>query len=366
MRVRVENLTKVFKPRRSEVVRAIDNMSIEVDESEFVVILGPSGSGKTTLLRCIAGLERPDEGEIYIDGKLVFSSKKGVWVPPERRGVKMVFQGYALWPHMTVFDNVAYPLRTGRMRGDSIPTEVHKALELVGCGGLERRYPSQLSGGQQQRVAVARAIVGGSSVVLFDEPLSAVDARVREELRRELVRLQKDLNFASVYITHDQTEASMMGHRVAVLADGKILRIAAPRELYDKPDSLFVAEFMGAANRFEPAGQLARLDDDRVRVPLAFGDIETTSHANGKELDDYVVILRPERCRITRVAPATDHPNTWQARVEQALFLGFCTEYLVRAGDALFYVRSMERVEHEEGADVWLSIEPDDVHLVSR
>jgi iron(III) transport system ATP-binding protein len=366
MRIQVKNLTKVFKPRRGEAVRAVDNMSIDVDDAEFLVILGPSGSGKTTLLRCIAGLERADEGEISIDGKLVFSSEKRVWVPPERRNVKMVFQSYALWPHMTVFENVAYPLRTARVRGETVRTEVLKALELVGCGGLDRRYPGQLSGGQQQRVAVARSIVGGSSVVLFDEPLSAVDARVREELRRELVRLQKELGFASVYITHDQTEAAMMGHRVAVLADGKLLRIAAPRELYDSPNSVFVAEFMGAANRFDPVGEVSKASEDRVRVPLVFGEIEAAYHANGSAPDNVVVILRPERCRITPATPPTGHGNIWEAEIEEAMFLGFCTEYLVRAGDASLYVRSMERRTYEEGAKVWLSIEPDDVHLVPR
>jgi iron(III) transport system ATP-binding protein len=366
MKIQVQNLTKVFKPRRGEVVHAVDDVSIEVDDAEFLVILGPSGSGKTTLLRCIAGLERADYGEIHIDGRCVFSAEKRVWVPPERRGVNMVFQSYALWPHMTVFDNVAYPLRTKRRRSEPIRDEVERALSLVGCGGLEQRYPGQLSGGQQQRVAVARAIVGGNSVVLFDEPLSAVDARVREELRHELVRLQKELGFASIYITHDQTEASMMGHRVAVLADGKIRQLDSPREVYERPNSLFVAEFMGAANRYEPLSseQFEKLGDGVVRVPLAFGTIDAKVSPDLNGHAEVVVIFRPERCRVTAERPADSSANVWECTVEQSLFLGFCTEYQVQVNGVRLLVRSMERRTLPEQTTAWLSIDPDDVHLV--
>lgn len=363
MRIKVENLTKVFKPLRAEAVRAVDGVSIDVGDSEFLVILGPSGSGKTTLLRCIAGLERADEGEIFIDGKLVFSAAKGVWVPPERRGVNMVFQSYALWPHMTVADNVAYPLKTRRVRGAQLHAEVERVLTLVGCGGLGRRYPSQLSGGQQQRVAVARAIVGGNKVVLFDEPLSAVDARVRDELRRELVNVQRELEFASVYITHDQTEASMMGHRVAVMSDGKIRRVAPPREIYEDPNSLFVAEFMGATNRFRPVNGAHRsAEEGHVRLALDFGEIEAIT---GLDLDAHsgvVAIFRPERCRISIERPSEG--NVWECVVEESNFLGFCTEYQVRVKDSLVIVRSMARNVLGEGTRAWLAIDPADVHIV--
>lgn len=365
MRIQVKNLTKVFKPRRGESVHAVDSVSIDVDDAEFLIILGPSGSGKTTLLRCIAGLERADEGEIYIDGRLVFSADKRVWVPPDRRGLNMVFQSYALWPHMSVFDNVAYPLRTKRMRGKAVTEEVERALSLVGCGGLEQRYPGQLSGGQQQRVAVARSIVGGNSVVLFDEPLSAVDARVREELRHELVRLQKELGFASVYITHDQTEASMMGHRVAVLANGRIRQIASPREVYERPNSIFVAEFMGAANRFEAASsQVEKTDDGFVRVPLAFGKIDGRPSLELNGSSDVVVIFRPERCRVTRERPLAGSVNVWECTVDQSLFLGFCTEYQIQVDGVRVLVRSMERNTMREKTTAWLSVDPDDVLVI--
>ena len=365
MRIQIRNLTKVFKPAQGEAVRAVDDVSLEVEDAEFLVILGPSGSGKTTLLRCVAGLERADQGEILIDGRLVFSSEKRVWVPPERRGVKMVFQSYALWPHMTVFENVAYPLRTQKMRGDPLRVEVERALKLVGCAELGRRYPAQLSGGQQQRVAVARAIVGGNRVVLFDEPLSAVDARVRDDLRRELVAVHKELGFASIYITHDQTEASMMGHRVAVMADGKIQQIAPPREIYDGPNSVFVAEFMGAANRFDPTGALQEKSaEGLVGVTTPFGEISARPRPEFDGDAPVVVIFRPERCRITLERPDDDPTNTWPCTVDASHFLGFCTEYQVRVNDSRILVRSMARMILEEGTTAWLSIDPDDVHLV--
>jgi iron(III) transport system ATP-binding protein len=366
LRIQVKNLTKIFKPLRGEAVVAVDDVSVDVEDSEFLVILGPSGSGKTTLLRCIAGLERADQGEIIIDGRLVFSAERGVWMPPERRGVKMVFQSYALWPHMTVFENVAYPLRAQRMRGQGVHDEVDKCLRLVGCGGLGRRYPGQLSGGQQQRVAVARAIVGGNRVVLFDEPLSAVDARVRDELRRELVNVQRELGFASVYITHDQTEASMMGHRVAVMSDGKIRRIAPPREIYEDPNSLFVAEFMGATNRFDPTSSShEKTPDGLVRVATEFGEVNARTALELGGDAPFVVIFRPERCRISSERPAEIvDGNLWQCVVERSHFLGFCTEYQVRVNDSLILARSMARTTLEEGAKAWLSIDADDVHLV--
>jgi iron(III) transport system ATP-binding protein len=197
----------MFRTKRGEHV-ALDNVSIDIGAGEFVVLLGPSGCGKTTLLRCIAGLERPDSGEILIDGKVVFSSAKGIELPPEKRNLGMVFQSYALWPHMAVFKNVAYPLRSGRRAGvEEVQQRVTEALTRVGLESYAMSYPGQLSGGQQQRVARARAIVATPGLVLFDEPLSNLDAKVRERLRVELLALQRGIGFASLYVTHDQIEA---------------------------------------------------------------------------------------------------------------------------------------------------------------
>ena len=204
-RIQISNVTKRFRRAGGKVIVPVDNISLTVDENELVVLLGPSGCGKTTLLRCVAGLERPDEGEIIVDGRVVFSSAKGIFVPPDQRRISMIFQSYALWPHMTVAQNVGYPLEGRKLSKAEIGERVSRALELVGIGGLEAQYPGRISGGQQQRVALARALVSNSSVVLFDEPLSNVDAQVRSQLRFELKRMQRQIVYSALYFTHDQT-----------------------------------------------------------------------------------------------------------------------------------------------------------------
>jgi iron(III) transport system ATP-binding protein len=363
VRISVRGLRKTFRPERGQDVTAVDRISIDVEDGEFLVILGPSGSGKTTLLRCIAGLERADEGEIEVDGQLVYSSTKRVWVPPERRRISMVFQSYALWPHMNVFENVAYPLRTKGVAAGKVRDRVQAALDLVGCGSLGRRHPGQLSGGQQQRVAVARAIVDDSRVVLFDEPLSSVDARVRDELRRELVALQRELGFSSVYITHDQTEAIVLAHRVAILANGNILQVATPRDLYTKPNSEYVAEFMGAANRFD--GKVEATDDRGTVVRGPFGGVVASGDQEVFRIGDRVtVIFRPEYARLA-ITQQPENINSWPCHVERALFMGFCTEYVLKVQDGIILLRTMERQVFAEGTSGWITVDPDDVRLVS-
>lgn len=221
-RIRVTNLVKHFRRRDGSEVRAIDDISLTVGPGEFLVLLGPSGCGKTTLLRSLAGREQPDQGRIELDGKTVFSADEAILVPPERRRVPMMFQAYALWPHLTAFENVAFPLRaqSKRLRGrkdDEVRERVMAMLERVQCGHLSQQYPGSISGGQQQRIALARALVSDHPVVFFDEPLSNVDARVREELRLQLFDLQRAIGFSAVYVTHDQSEALALADRVAVL-----------------------------------------------------------------------------------------------------------------------------------------------------
>ncbi|MDE3078339.1 MAG: ABC transporter ATP-binding protein, partial [Chloroflexota bacterium] len=235
-RVAVRNLTKVYHTRRGPVL-ALDNVSLEIAAGEILVLLGPSGCGKTTLLRCIAGLERPDSGELYVQGRPVFSSSTHVWLPPERRQLSMVFQSYALWPHMTVFENVAYPLRNVKVPAAEVRERTEAVLGVVGLGAYAPAYPGQLSGGQQQRVALARAIVANEGVVLFDEPLSNLDAKVRERLRVDLLALQRDIGFSALYVTHDQTEATALGDRIAVMSTGRMAQSGTPVEIYDRPSS---------------------------------------------------------------------------------------------------------------------------------
>ena len=363
MRVEVHGVSKIYRSR-GESVRAVDSLSIGVADGEMLVLLGPSGSGKTTLLRCIAGLEVPDEGEISIEGRLVYSSMSGVWVPPEKRGIGMVFQGYALWPHMTAYENVAYPLQSRGVAASAIRERVSNALALVGCSALERRHPSELSGGQQQRIALARAVVGGSSVILFDEPLSSVDARVREDLRHEIVSLQRDLGFSAIYITHDQTEAMAIGHRIAVLDDGRIAQIATPKELYDIPATSRVAEFVGVTNHL--AGEIVGEDGTWTVVETELGTMRAKNGANDfPRATRVTVVNRPDNCRIV-TGPVTESEwNRWPCRIEQSIFLGYCTEYLVQVRETVVAVRSDHAVVGETEANYWLEIDPEHLLIVA-
>ena len=274
--VRVENLVKRYRRRDGETVKAVDGISLTVHEGELVVLLGPSGCGKTTLLRCVAGLEQPDSGHVSVHGRTLFADGGRVSVPVEKRQLSMVFQSYALWPHMTVFDNVAFPLRNRRTPRAEIQRRVKRALEKVGVGDLVSSYPSQISGGQQQRVALARALVPNDGLILFDEPLSNVDARVRDELRFELLEMQREIGFSALYVTHDQSEAMAMADRIAVLGGGRIRQLAPPAEVYRRPASRYVANFVGTAN--EIPGRVAAVGlDGTMTVDTAVGKIQATA-----------------------------------------------------------------------------------------
>jgi multiple sugar transport system ATP-binding protein len=239
--VQLEQVTRRF----GEVV-AVDCVSLEISQGEFVAFLGPSGCGKTTTLRLIAGLDVADAGEIRLAGQLVSSSRSNLFVPPQRRNVGLVFQSYALWPHMTVFQNVSFGLRVQRRSRTEIRREVTEALSYMQLDDLERRYPHELSGGQQQRVALARMIVARPTVFLMDEPLSNLDAKMRTEMRAEIKRLHRDLSATTVYVTHDQLEALTLASRVVVMKDGTIQQDAGPSVVYDRPSNLFVAGFVGS------------------------------------------------------------------------------------------------------------------------
>jgi iron(III) transport system ATP-binding protein len=247
--INIRGLQKTFRAHQGRV-EALKKIDLDVGEGEFCVLLGPSGCGKTTTLRCVAGLERPDEGEIDIGGRLVNSSTRNVYVPTEKRDIGMVFQSYAIWPHMSVFQNVAFPLTQGQKRfSKSVVTEkVRNALKRVQLDGLEDRPATDLSGGQQQRVAMARAMVTEPKILLMDEPLSNLDARLREQMRVELKKITKAIGVTTLYVTHDQAEALSLGDRVCVMNRGEILQIASPNDVYARPVNLFVAQFVGEMN----------------------------------------------------------------------------------------------------------------------
>jgi multiple sugar transport system ATP-binding protein len=237
--IEIRNLTKRFGD-----VTALDSISLSIEPGEFLVLLGPSGCGKTTLLRCLAGLETPDDGEIFIDGKLVFSAARGISLEPGKRNIGMVFQSYALWPHMSVDENIGFGLSIQKLPKQEIKDRVDGVLKDMSMSGLGRRYPSELSGGQQQRVAVARLLASKPPVFLMDEPLSNLDARLRIDLRTELKRLHHDSGATTVYVTHDQSEAMELASQVAVMEKGEIKQLAPPLEIYHRPATLFVADFV--------------------------------------------------------------------------------------------------------------------------
>jgi iron(III) transport system ATP-binding protein len=321
--VRLRGLTKRFRRGDGSVATAIDDVSFDVAPGEFVILLGPSGCGKTTLLRTIAGLEHPDAGEIEVRGRTVFSAGRKVALSPDKRRLSMIFQSYALWPHMTAFDNVAYPLRSkGKVSRAELTERVDRTLELVGVTELRGQYPNQMSGGQQQRVALARALVDGADLVLFDEPLSNVDAKVREVLRRELLQMQRDLGFAAIYVTHDQTEAMELAHRVAVMGEGRVQQFGTPSDVYLRPTSRYIANFVGTSN--ELPGTVIEQDGDTVTIQTAVGAVTGTSETEFEVGARAVASFRPEN------ATLSERGEGWAGEVERTLFLGAQTERIVR------------------------------------
>ncbi len=303
------------------VVRAL---SLDVHDGEFLTLLGPSGCGKTTTLRMIAGFVPPTTGEIALGGRVLSSAAAGATIPPERRGMGMVFQSYAVWPHMTASGNVAYPLRRARLLRAEIDVRTRRALGLVHLESFADRYPQELSGGQQQRVALARALVMEPSVLLLDEPLSNLDAKLREEMRGELRDLQERLGITIVYVTHDQAEAMALSGRIAVMQGGRLAQVGTPREVYERPADPFVAAFVGAAN-FLPGEPIGR-DGTLARVRLLDG---TNNHvvtvAGDSRGTRVMVCVRPEDLEF-------DREGSLHGTVERSTYFGNRVDYVVRIG----------------------------------
>lgn len=327
-------------------VTAAADVSFTVGEREFFTLLGPSGCGKSTTLRCIAGLEEPTRGEIYIGGRLVSAPARGIFWPPERRSVGMVFQNYAVWPHMTVFDNVAYPLRLQKLDRRTIDDRVREVLEMVALRGLERRFPAQLSGGQQQRVALARALVRRPEVMLLDEPLSNLDAKLREQMRFELKELQRRMGVPILYVTHDQAEAMALSDRVAVMNGGRIVQVGAPLEIYRHPADRFVADFMGLMN-FLPGTVLARQGQQVV--------VEMLGHR--VRLDDRSTLAGPVMVAVRPEDLVVGRDGDMAGTVEVRNFMGNFIDYKVRVADRTLRVQTSNAQVYAEGERVMLRVE---------
>jgi iron(III) transport system ATP-binding protein len=360
----IEHLRKKFRREDKSELYAIDDVSLQVMPGEFVVLLGPSGCGKTTLLRSVAGLETPDSGSIRIGGTTRFDADHGTFHPPEKRGISMIFQSYALWPHMTAFKNIAYAVQNERPRPSraEITKRVGDVLAQVGIPELAGQYPGQMSGGQQQRVALARSLVKNDSVILFDEPLSNVDAKVREQLRVELLAMQRRIGFSALFVTHDQTEAMELATRIAVIDAGRIAQFGTPEEIYARPATPYVARFIGAINEIE--GRVVRANGREAIVDTQHGQVSSTNLAGELRAGDAVVATwRPERGHLSLHEPIPT-ANTWQFEVAATMFVGSHTEYLLRAGDMKARLWSPRHEAVESGTRVWVSVSPDDMRVL--
>lgn len=344
--ISIIDLCKEFRVG-NRVVRALSHVSLDIASGEFFVLLGPSGSGKTTLVRCVAGLERATSGELLLGKTTVFSSVKGILVRPENRNIGMVFQSYAVWPHLTVFENIALPLSKGRKRfpAAEVKERVARVLDAVDLKGLESRPIPMLSGGQQQRVSLARALAVEPDALLMDEPLSNLDARLRERVRDQIRALAKKFGITVLYVTHDQTEAMALADRIAVVDQGEVKQVGSPRELYARPRTPAIAEFFGDMN------WLAGRRTDAGTFETVIGPI----HANGAATNAETVRLgiRPENVGLYRSSPASG--NAFPGRIESVTFLGERQSVLVD-------VRGAKIVLHANGAlelgasDIWIDL----------
>lgn len=357
--VAIDHLHKSYGPEK-----AVDDFNINIAQGEFVTLLGPSGCGKTTTLRCVAGLERPEAGEIRIGSNTVVSPEKDIFLYPENRNIGMVFQSYAVWPHMTVFDNCAYGLRVRRASSDEIKRKTMEALELVGLDHLADRFATKLSGGQRQRVALARAIVYQPEVILFDEPLSNLDAKLREQMRDEIVRLQKEVGITSIFVTHDQSEALVMSDRVVVMDKAVIQQVGDPQEIYANPVNSFVANFIGVTSLLE--GKLKARNGDVCDVEVSMGQGVEPLHirAIGAETanpgDSLNISLRPEDVKLHLSRPErTDHGNLLEGQVIDTIYLGSFLEGRVQVGPHEIGIQIDHFENLSPGQTVYLSFLPE-------
>jgi iron(III) transport system ATP-binding protein len=349
MEIRIKGLKKYYHSE-GKVIKALDGVDLVIPANKIFTLLGPSGCGKTTLLRCIVGLEAPDEGEISIGGTTVLSMEKGIYVPTEDRGLGMVFQTYAIWPHMNVFDNVAYPLQNRKVPRQEIRDRVAKTLEFVQLTGFEQRPATRLSGGQQQRVALARALVAEPKVILFDEPLSNLDAKLREETRKELRSFMDKLQITAVYVTHDRIEALALSDSIAVMRAGNIIEIGTPKKIYFDADSQFVADFIGRANLIKST--VAAQEETRTVVDTSLGRFacHRRDYPVGKDL---ILCIRPEFIILdpdeSSAAVKAGTFNLVQGIVETMIFVGDSFEGEIRAGCELLALRLPPDTKLKEG-----------------
>jgi iron(III) transport system ATP-binding protein len=353
--IEIKSLTKIYEDGASAGVKAVNDISFNVEDGRFYTLLGPSGCGKTTTLRCIAGLEKANGGEIVVAGHKVYSASDGTFVPAYRRPIGMVFQSYAIWPHMTVFENVAFPLRVGKQRvgNAEVKKKVETALAQVELASYQDRMATQLSGGQQQRLALARALVREPQVLLLDEPLSNLDAKLRERMRFELRELQRRLRITTLYVTHDQIEALSMSNVIAVMNSGVIAQEGTPREIYLQPKSQFVANFIGSTNQLP--GEITKIEGDSALVKTNDGEL-TCSLLDGLNVGSkVVVVVRPESVNLHQQKPAVC-ANLLEGKIGAAMFLGEYLDCTVELGQNMLQTHQRYSLQVRRGDPVWVEL----------
>ncbi|WP_281690345.1 ABC transporter ATP-binding protein [Pseudonocardia thermophila] len=356
--VRITGMTKSFGG-----ATAVKDLSLTIRRGEFLVLVGPSGCGKTTTMRSIAGLETPDRGRIDIEGEVVFDAAAGLDVAPNKRNVGLVFQSYAIWPHRTVAENVAFPLMVRKLPTAEIAARTAEVLGVFGLQDFADRGASQLSGGQMQRVALARSIVMNPRVLLLDEPLSNLDAKLRERLRSEIKRTQRRFGTTTVHVTHDQAEALAIADRIAVMRDGRIEQIGEPTEIYREPRNRFVADFMGACNLIDV--ELLDADSRRAIVRLPTGQL-LEAHPPAEDLPAYTLCVRPEALRLTAVDPTAIDPAALVATVELVSFMGnhFAYELRLPDGTPLLATGEATTPVANAGEPVLVEVDPSDALII--
>jgi iron(III) transport system ATP-binding protein len=350
----VKSLFTEYASEHGTVVKAAQDVSFEVPEGKLFTLLGPSGCGKTTTLRSIAGLERPTAGEIAVGGRTVYSSSRRIFVAPNKRNFGMVFQSYAIWPHMNVFKNVAFPLEVRRLARKDIRDRVMRVLTAVQLDELVDREATKLSGGQQQRLALARALVMEPQLLLLDEPLSNLDAKLRDRMRTELKRLQRDLNLTTVYVTHDQSEALALSHEIAVMNEGRVVQVGTPRQIYETPHNQFVADFVGTTNFI--GGTVSSIEGGRCVVSSGIGDLKAQASEGVVKNGAVIVSVRPEDIELLELEPAAaaGDETIIRAIVAAKDFLGEYLDFHVKVGDVVLQARAHPSLRTPTGEAIFL------------
>ena len=363
--VRLEHISKIYQdPKTGKDFYAVKDTSLTIEPGSFVTLLGPSGCGKTTTLRVVSGLEKPQNGIILMDGKEIVNAAEASFAPPSKRNLNLVFQSYALWPHMTVFDNVAFGLRIRKENSETIAKKVASALDRMQIGEFAKRYPTELSGGQQQRVAIARAIVSEPRLLLLDEPLSNLDAKLRVDMRAELKRLHHETGTTIIYVTHDQVEALTMSTRIALYRKGELVQVAPPLELYDNPVNLYTADFIGnpSINFVKGTAQVEaggmRVDSPLGQLGFERGDMTEAAPQSGSV--DVTIGVRPEQLSISRQA---DDAHWVEGHVYSGMPAGSETLVSVRVGDTMLTVKELGSTHYASDEPVYLGFNPQKVNV---